>query len=434
MSNVFEGKFMQTLQRGGQKVAGNKAISALTGGMMGMMAVIMVGAVFQILAIVPTLFGWVTTESVYYLTMMVPYNMTMGVMSVALAFNLGFNYAKGLGLKPLVNGITSMLMFLMVAAPAQTVALADGTSKVVMDTSSLGGTGMFAAILVALVTVRIDWICQKKNIVIKMPDVVPQFLADGFSNMIPFFFASVLWLAISTAIGTVFMGLTLPMAIMVILSIPLAALNSVPGMLILIALSCLLWIFGIHGSMVIAMAIMPVMMANIMANGAAVAAGQEPVFYATMLFGAMACAGGTGNTLSLVVMGLRSKSEQLRAVSKAAVIPGIFNINEPVTFGFPIMYNPILAIPYILGTVLTGIVVWAGYAIGFFKPGYILMMSVMPLGVAEFLSSLAWQNILIPVVGLVISGVCFFPFFKAYEKQLLVKEAAAKAEETAETV
>lgn len=427
MGNFFDSKFMQALQRGGQKVAGNKAISALTGGMMGMMGVTMVGAVFQILAIVPTIFGWVDQSSQYYQIMITPYNMTMGLMAAVMAFTLAFNYAKSLGLKPVVNGINSMLMFLLVAAPAKAVTLADGSTLTVLDSSSLGGTGLFAAILVAIVTVRIAWFCEKRHIVIKMPDVVPQFLADGFSAMLPLLFAAILWLAVSTLVSSA-IGLTLPMAIMAILSIPLAALNSVPGMLILVALSCTLWIFGIHGSMVVAMAIMPVMMQNTMANGAAVAAGQAPVFYATMLFGAMACAGGTGNTLPLVLMGLRSKSEQLRAVSKVALVPGIFNINEPLTFGYPVMYNPILAIPYIFGTVLTGFVVWVGYAVGFFQPSYIMMMSVMLLGVSEFLSTLAWQNIFIPVVGIVVNGACYLPFFKAYEKQLLEKEKAAVAQ------
>ncbi len=423
MGNIFESKFMQALQSGGQKVAGNKAISALTGGMMGMMGVTMVGAIFQILALLPTIFGWVDQSSLYYQIMITPYNMTMGLMAIVIAFTMAFNYAKSLGLKPQVNGINSMLMFLLVAAPVKTVTLADGSTLSALDASSLGGTGLFAAIIVALVTVRIAWFCEKKHIVIKMPDVVPPFLADGFSAILPLFFAAIFWLAISTLVSSA-IGLTLPMAIMALLSIPLAALNSVPGMLVLIALSCTLWIFGIHGSMVVVMAIMPVMMQNVMANGAAVAAGQAPVFYATALFGALGCAGGSGNTLPLVLMGLRSKSEQLRAVSKVALIPGIFNINEPVTFGYPVMYNPILAIPYIFGTVLTALVVWLGYVIGFFQPAYIMIMTAMPLGVGEFLGSLAWQNILIPVVGIVVNGLCYFPFFKAYEKQLVEKETA----------
>jgi PTS system cellobiose-specific IIC component len=127
-------------------------------------------------------------------------------------------------------------------------------------------------------------------------------------------------------------------------------------------------------------------------------------------------------------MGLRSKSEQIKAVSKAALIPGIFNINEPVTFGFPIMYNPILAIGYILNPIIVLLAVWGGYAIGFFKPAYVMIMTLMPLGVGEFLGSMAWQNALMPVVAFIIAYIVYRPFFKVYEKQLVEKEALAREE------
>ena len=68
-------------------------------------------------------------------------------------------------------------------------------------------------------------------------------------------------------------------------------------------------------------------------------------------------------------MGLFSKSEQLKAVSKAAIVPGLFNINEPVIFGYPIMYNPIMCIPFILNPVITMIICYFGYMIGFFQTG-----------------------------------------------------------------
>jgi PTS system cellobiose-specific IIC component len=184
--------------------------------------------------------------------------------------------------------------------------------------------------------------------------------------------------------------------------------------------------------MVVFIALMAIMIQNISANAAAVAAGNQPQFYATMLTGAMACAGGTGNTLGLVLLGLKSaKSKQLKAVSKAAIVPGIFNINEPVTFGFPIMYNPIMAIPYILTPLITMLVLWLGYAIGFFKPAYVLIMSLLPLFMGEFLGSMAWQNLFIPIVGIVVGLIVYYPFFKVYDKQLVEKEAAAKTEENA---
>lgn len=183
-------------------------------------------------------------------------------------------------------------------------------------------------------------------------------------------------------------------------------------------------------AMVVFIALMAITIQNTTANAAAVAAGGQPQFYASMLFGAVACAGGTGNTLGLVLHGLRSaKSKQLKAVSKAAIVPGIFNINEPVTFGYPIMYNPIMAIPYILTPIITMLILWLGYSIGFFKPAYILLMSLMPLFLGEFLTTMAWQNLFIPIVGIVVGLIVYYPFFKIYDKQLAEKEASGKTEE-----
>lgn len=398
--------------------------------MMGTMAIILVGAIFQIVATIPTLFGWFTTESATYRLIYAPYNMTMGLLSVFVVFMIGYNYAKSLGMKPMQNGIVALICFVMVAAPATTVTLVDGvTTMTVLDTSNLGAAGLFVAILIGILTVRLTHFCEKKNIVIKMPDVVPSFLSEAFSAMLPLLFNIIVWYGISTLLSTLTGGMmTLPLLITYILSIPLSAINTVPGMFVAVLFACLLWTFGIHGSMVVFIALMAIMIQNISANAAAVAAGNQPQFYATMLTGAMACAGGTGNTFGLVLHGLKSaKSKQLKAVSKAALVPGIFNINEPVTFGFPIMYNPIMAIPYILTPLITMLILWGGYAIGFFKPAYVLIMSLLPLFMGEFLGSMAWQNLFIPIVGIVVGLIVYYPFFKIYDKQLVEKEAAAEA-------
>lgn len=433
MNKLFDNKFMKWLQKLGENLGNNKGFSAISKAMMGTMALILVGAIFQIVATLPTLFGWCTTDSSIYKILYAPYNMTMGLLSVFVAFMIAYNYAKSLSMKPMQSGIVSLICFLIVAAPATTVTLADGaTTMTVMDTSYLGATGLFVAIIIALLTVKLTHFCEKKNIVIKMPDVVPSFLSESFSAVLPLLFNIIIWYGIATALSILTQGqMTLPLLITYVLSIPLSAVNTIPGMILLSLFACLLWTFGIHGTMVVYIAIMAIMIQNVSINAATVAAGGEPQFYATMLLGALACAGGTGNTLGLVLLGLKSaKSKQLKAVSKAALIPGLFNINEPVTFGFPIMYNPIMAIPYILNPIIIMLVFWAGYAIGFFKPAYIVIMSLLPLGFSEFLTTMAWQNILQPVLGIVIGFLVYYPFFKVYDKQLAEKEAAAEASKT----
>jgi len=392
------------------------------------MSIILVGAIFQIIATLPTVFKWTTTESTFYQWLMVPYNMTMGMLSLIVAFSLGYNYAKALDMKPLMNGIVSALMFLLVASPAKTVSLANNAGTLAaLDTSNLGAQGLFVAIIIGIFSVRITRFCEKRHIVIKMPDVVPPFLADSFSALIPLLLNILIWHGINSLISSA-MGVTLPMAIAGILSIPLKALNSVPGMIVISLFATLLWTFGIHGTMVAYIAIVAVMIQNISANAAAVAAGQAPVFYASMLFGAVACCGGTGCTYGLVLLGLRSKSEQIKAISKASLIPGLFGINEPVAFGYPIMYNPVLAIPYILTPIVGMVLMYVGFMIGFLKPPYILIMSLMPMGVGEFLGTMSWTNALFPFLMIPVSMLINYPFYKAYEHQLMDKEAAAKAE------
>lgn len=132
---------------------------------------------------------------------------------------------------------------------------------------------------------------------------------------------------------------------MALLRAPLGAVSSVPGIVMLCMLALVLWCFGIHGTLIIIPIISPLGIQAATTNAALHANGQPMQFFPVLLYTSMALVGGTGNTWALVLMGLRSKSKQISAVSKISLIPGWFGINEPVTFGMPIMFNPILCNP-----------------------------------------------------------------------------------------
>ena len=260
-----------------------------------------------------------------------------------------------------------------------------------------------------------------------MPDAVPEFLQDTFRSLIPLVVNAIIW----TVLGYGCVALTqtaLPVLITGLLGMPLAALTSVPGIIIIVIIASLLWTMGVHGTVAVYAAIAAPLMQYYATNYANHEAGQELVFMPIALFGIINCCGGTGNTLALCVMGLFSKSEQLKAVSKAAIVPGLFNINEPVIFGYPIMYNPIMCIPFILNPVITMIICYFGYMIGFFKPAYISITANLPVGFAQYLTTLSWTNIFIPVIAFAVAFACYWPFFKVYEKELVAKEAQAKEE------
>lgn len=423
---------MIKLQEFGQALGRNKYLSALQAAMMSCMGVIMVGAIFQIIcSVCSTMFGLFTADSQIYQILYTPYNFTMNMLSLWVVAFMSYNYARNLEMdRPLVSTIEALASFLLVCG-ALSVNEAGAT---VMDITYLGATGMFVGFLVVFVVVNVDKICHDKKIYIRMPDIVPQFLQDGFAGIVPMFFNVIIFLGVDTAISMATGGtLGVASGLIAALSVPLAGLTSVPGMFIMCLFAGLLWCFGIHGTMVLVGIIMPLSIQALTANGEAVAAGAAPQFYPVFLFAAMAACGGTGNTFPVALFGLKfAKSEQIKAVAKAAIIPGWFNINEPITFGMPVMYNPIMCIPYILAIPVNMAFYLIGYMTGLLMPGWIVMSALLPMGFGAYLTSLNPMNAVWDYLSIIPMSIIWFPFLKAYDKQLCEKEAEALAAESAE--
>ena len=430
LENLYETKPMQKLQEWGGRLQASPAFSAISSGMMATIGLILAGSIFTILATILNLVGLVEATDALYEWLTLPYNMTMGIMAVATSFCVAYAYSNNLGIKgALANGIVSMVMFLMVNAPMETVTLADGSTMSVLDTTYMGGSGLFTALIMPIIVVRIIKLCQEKHITLTMPDSVPQFLSDSFASLVPLVINIVLWCGLNTICETL-IGANISGTIVGLLSIPLSALVSVPGMFVLAFICMLLWSFGIHGTSVVFIVLYAPMVTAYTTNAELVAAGQDPVFSAVFLFNAWACCGGTGNVLPLAVCCLRAKSEQLKSIGKAGLVPAIFNISEPMAFGVPIMYNPIIAIPFILNVLITMAIVLVGYLVGFFQPPYIFLLTTLPIFMGSFLNSMAWQNLFITVIAFVVGYLVYAPFVKMYDKQCLEQEQAMAADDT----
>ena len=129
---------------------------------------------------------------------------------------------------------------------------------------------------------------------------------------------------------------------------------------------------------------------------------------------------------------LRSRSAHLRSIGRLSVVPSIFNINEPVIFGTPIVMNPVFFIPFLLAPMVNAVLAWAAMKLDLI--GRVISVvpwtAPAPVGAAW---ALGWDYraaILVVLLALV-SAVIYFPFFKVYEKQLLAqeKEEAQRMEE-----
>lgn len=437
INDFLNSKPVKHLQKAGEIIAGNRYLVAISAGLMTVMSLMLIGAIFQIMASPPVteeilakggffaavLGPWYNFAAKYKDMLMTPYNMTMGLISPVAAFAIAYQLAKSFKMKQqLINGVVSMIIFLMVAAPAKTVILEDGKTFTGLDATSLGGVGLFTAIIVAIFSVKIYKFCRDKKIEIRLPASIPPFLSDSFSALIPLFLNVIIFHGLNTLLIAI-ADAPMPLFIAGILAVPFSAINSFGGMIVLCFFTMVLWSLGIQGTVVSYIAIMPLYMQVILNNGALVAAGKEAVYHPVLLFGMFSTAGGTGNLLAMILMGLRSKSQQIRVVSKAAIVPSIFGISEPAVFGFPLVYNPILAIPFISCPILLTVLGHIGYISGIIKPPFVLLLTPMPPGIQDVLSTMHALNFIVPYVGIAAAFLLYFPFYKAYEKQLIAKEA-----------
>ena len=130
-------------------------------------------------------------------------------------------------------------------------------------------------------------------------------------------------------------------------------------------------------------------------------------------------------------MGLKAKSKQIRAVAKASVVPGWFGINEPVAFGMPIMYNPILCIPYVLNPLVVMVLYIIGYESGIIIPAWISISTLMPMGFGAYFGTLNIMNAVWVYLMLIPVALIWFPFFKVADAQALKEEQNTESAELA---
>ena len=223
-------------------------------------------------------------------------------------------------------------------------------------------------------------------------------------------------------------AMTLGTLVTTVIATPLSYLVSPLGMVVIIIVFCLSWFFWNSRGKCCIYSNYATLYCSICTNAELAVAGKELVFNPIFLYGAVSILGGSGNTLPLCVMGLKSKSKQISAVSKAALVPGLFNINEPAIFGFPIMYNPILLIPFTLNSLVVMGFMYVAYKFGLMSLPQVLIMTTLPVGIQSLMSTLDWRNVVFALLMFPVVYLIYLPFFKIYEKQCIAKEATEEVE------
>lgn len=255
--------------------------------------------------------------------------------------------------------------------------------------------GIFLALIVAIIVTKINVTIVNKNITIKMPEGVPSSVSNSFTALIPGAVICLVFCAVSTIFKQTGYGAANDM-IYGLLQKPISSLTeSLPAFLIAVIFSQILWFFGVHGSYTILPIFMPIWFGFLAENTEAVAAGNAvPNIFNCGMFD-LTTIGGCGCTLGLVIiMFFGAKSKRYKAFGKMLLPCGIFNINEPLIFGMPLMPAPI----ELIGATSVPIV-----------------FSGMMQG--------SWRIGVFQIVITLISIVMYYPFFKALDNQACKEEA-----------
>jgi len=339
----------------------------------------------------------------------------MGLMALYASYGIGYSLAKSYKLDGVSGGILSMAAFILTSIPV----VMEGNGWV-LPMGNLGGSGMFVAIIMSIFAVEVMRLLQSRKLVFKMPEGVPDSVARSFEALIP---AAVV---ITTVwIVRILLGFDIQTFIMDIFKPLVTAGNTLPGVLIPIFLITILWVSGIHGVSVVGAVARPIWLVLLDENIQAAADGAKilPNIAPEPFFQWFVWIGGSGATLALVFWMLFSKSNYLKKLGKACLLPGLCNINEPVIFGVPVMLNPILAIPFIVGPLVTGTISYIAMALNLVARPSVLAPWTLPAPIGAFFATGGdYRAVVLVLINIAIMMAIFYPFFKAYEKKLIKEE------------
>lgn len=340
------------------------------------------------------------------------YNGTLGIMSLLTPFFIGMALAEERKVDSMAAGLISIAAF-MTLTP---FTVGDVTA---IGANWLGGTNIISGIIIGLAVAEMFAFIIRREWVIVLPDSVPSTVARSFTALVPGFIILLIMGLISWGLSLA--GTHFHQIIMSGVSTPLASLGAIVGWAYVI-FNALLWFFGVHGGLALTALNSGIMgpwglenMATYTQYGsveAALAAGKSFHFWTGPMMESYVYLGGTGATLSLIIaIFIASRRADYRQVAKLALPSGLFNINEPILFGLPIIMNPVLMIPFVLiQPILAGITLMA-YSLGFIPPSTNFAPWTMPPGLGAFFNSNgSIAALIMALVNLVIATLIYLPF------------------------
>ena len=385
--------------------------SAIRAGVVAVVPLTIVGGLFMLLAHPPhpalekAVAPWQTLLEI-------PVTATFGLLALFVALATAHDLAERRGQDRLSGVVLAGASFLLVSLDPATGSL---------DMARLGSAGILVAILVAVVAVEVQGLLARRGAVIRMPGEVPRVVAESFASLVP----------LAVLLGGFWvvrfvLGFDLAEALARLFQPLVFALDTLPGIVVYAFLVTALWSFGINGDNALDTVVAPVFLQYLAANAAAWEAGTPPPYTTALgFFTTFVNVGGTGATISLALLLFFSRDPATRQVARLSLPAQVFQINEPLFFGLPIVLNPLLMVPYVACAVLLTASSWVLMELGLIGRPVVGIPWTTPPVIGHWLVTGGdWRAAVWGVVSIVLAMAVWWPFARRYEAARL---AAAQA-------
>lgn len=425
-------KLFEKMMPAFMKFSNAKATVALKDGFVLTMPLTLIGSIFLLIANLPIKNWNEIMANLFGADWMVPLNQVTGatfdILALIAVFGIAYSYVKTSNIEAVPAGIIGIISFLILSNSFVESPSGEVVGGVIPKAWT-GGQGMITSILVGLAVGAIYTWFIKKNIRIKMPESVPSGVSNAFSALVPGFVIMLLSMFIFLICDKI-QGVSMTEIIYKVLQIPMQNLSdTLPGIIIIMALISIFWWFGLHGPNIVMGIMAPILTSNALANQAVIDAGNtlavggNAKIVTVQLVDIYAKFGGAGITLGLIAAALLvAKSQQVNQLSKMSLVPGIFNINEPIIFGLPIIFNPLMIVPFVLVPVIAVLMTYFSIILGFIHPFTAVQVPwTTPPIISGFLLS-GWQGAVVQLAILGMATMVYFPFVKMLDKVALEQE------------
>jgi PTS system cellobiose-specific IIC component len=256
----------------------------------------------------------------------------------------------------------------------------------------------------------------------KLPEGVPEGVAKSFEAILPSFIIILTFWILRDVLDV-----ALPNIINMLFNPVMKLGDSLVAVLLLTIIDSVVWFAGIH-PVAITGPYFRIVALKLLTENADVASAAGlgavlPHIAVDQFYFWFVWVGGSGATLGLVILLLFAKSKLLKNLGNICSIPGIFNINEPVVFGLPIIGNPLMIIPFALAPFINGIISYMAFYFNLVQRPYIMAPWTLPAPLGALYSTGGdWRAFILSCISIIVSVVIYYPFFRVFDQQMLAKE------------